>query len=122
MQRPEQQAGCSFSTQCQWTGALLKLPFTNSSDPTMIGITVSRFCHNLESSMARSSLLLLLLLFASYCVIVYILVGSGGFLRTVKSSVTSIWKESKALKDRYDCITFLCVAIFNLFIFILGIL
>ena len=67
MQRPEQQAGCSFGTQSQWTGALLKLPFTHSSDPTMIGITVTvtQFCHNLESSMARSLLLLLLLLLSS---------------------------------------------------------
>ena len=69
--------------------------------------------------MAKSLLFLVLLLLSSYhCFIIYILVGSGGFLRTVKSSVTSIWKESKASKDRYDCITFLCVAIFNLFILI----
>ena len=65
MQRPEQQAGCSFGTQCQWTGALLTLAVTHSRDPTMIGITVTRFCHNLESSIARSLLLLLLLLLSS---------------------------------------------------------
>lgn len=67
VQRPEQQAGCSFGAQSQWTGALLKLPFTHSSDPTMIGIavTVTQFCHNLDSSMARSLLLLLLLLLSS---------------------------------------------------------
>ena len=29
------------------------LSLTHPSDPTMIGIIVIRFCHNLESSMAR---------------------------------------------------------------------